>query len=205
MLAKDPKLDERQRRFVMSALAQSENISSLISDVRKLSMLRTMETVREFEPIDLAFTAGECAETLRQNTLYEEIEIRFTKPVEKAIVNGDAFVKDIVYNLLSNACKYGGEGPIEILLHEHLENDRRYWQLDVKDTGEGVPEERKEFMFRRFDSLDAGTASEGHGIGLSVVRALCERFDGKVWVEDRMRVDGIKGSVFSVIFPAALS
>jgi PAS domain S-box-containing protein len=202
MLARDPKLDERQRRFVMSALAQSENISSLISDVRKLSMLRSMETVREFEPIDLTFTTSECVETLRQHTLYEDIEIRFARPAMKAMVNGDAFVKDIVYNLLSNACKYGGEGPIDIAMHERRENDRRYWQLDVKDTGEGVPEDRKDFMFRRFDSLDPGTASEGHGIGLSVVRALCERFEGKVWVEDRAKMDGIKGSVFSVMFPA---
>ena len=203
MLAKDPKLDERQHRFVKSALAQSENISSLISDVRKLSLLRTMETVREFEPIDLVATTSESAQNLGQNTLYEDIEIKFVPLAQKAMVSGDAFVKDIIYNLLSNACKYGGDGPIEVGLREHEEADRKYWRLDVKDTGDGVPDDRKEFMFRRFDSLDAGTASEGHGIGLSVVRALCERFDGKVWVEDRTKVDGVKGSVFSVIFPKA--
>lgn len=203
MLAKDPKLDERQRRFIISALAQSENISLLISDVRKLSLLRTMETVREFEPIDLGAVTRECTELLKANTLNEDIEIRYTPPAETATVIGDAFVKDIVYNLLNNACKYGGQGPVEVILTPATDLGRKVWRLDVKDTGEGVPEDRKEFLFRRFDSLDAGAASEGHGIGLSVVRALCERFDAKVWVEDREKLEGVRGSVFSVVFPRA--
>ena len=201
MLAKDPKLDERQRRFIKSALAQSENISSLISDVRKLSMLRSLEAVQEFSPVSLVKVAKECIESLRMNTLYEEIEIKFAPPEGDAIVEGDELVKDVVYNLLSNACKYGGAGPIEVEVHEHDEDGNSFWRMDVKDRGEGVSEERKAFMFRRFDNFDVESASEGHGIGLSVVRALSERFGGRVWVEDREKMDQIQGSIFSVTFP----
>ena len=73
----------------------------------------------------------------------------------------------------------------------------------VKDKGEGVPEKRREFLFKRFDQVDVGAAAEGHGIGLSVVATLVRRFGGRVWVEDRETTEEIKGSVFSVILPQA--
>jgi signal transduction histidine kinase len=204
MLAKDPKLDERQRRHILNALAQSENISSLISDVRKLALLRnTQEAEKSVEMIDLTKIVRECLESLRMNMLYEGIGLHYTPPQEEALVMGDVFVKDIVYNLLSNACKYGGSGPVDIEIYQHLEDSNNYWRLDVKDQGEGVPEDRRAFLFKRFDNFNAESASEGHGIGLSVVTMLVERLGGKVWVEDREKLDQVKGSVFSVIFPKA--
>jgi signal transduction histidine kinase/PAS domain-containing protein len=201
MLAKDPKLDERQRRFVKSSLSQSENISSLIADVRKLSLLRTMEAVKSFEPIDLTKTINEVVDSLEQNILYEDVEVNFSSPVESVQVMGDSFVKDIVYNLISNACKHAGESPIDVKLSEHTEGEQVFWRMDVKDMGGGVSEDRKAFLFRRFENVDADSASEGHGIGLSVVSALCERFGGRVWVEDREQKERVKGSIFTAIFP----
>ncbi|MCU0861039.1 MAG: GAF domain-containing protein [Methanomassiliicoccales archaeon] len=201
MLAKDPKLDERQRRFVKSCLAQSENISSLIADVRKLSLLRTMESVRSFEPVDLPKVIAEVLESIRQNILYEDTDVHFHPVTGQALVMGDSFIKDVVYNLISNACKHAGDWPIDVVLREHEEGGTSFWRMDVKDQGGGISEDRKSFLFRRFESVDASSASEGHGIGLSVVSSLCERFGGKIWVEDRERVDGIRGSIFSVTFP----
>jgi signal transduction histidine kinase/PAS domain-containing protein len=201
MLVRDPKLDERQMRFVRSALAQSENISNLINDVRKLSLLRSIESNKDLAPVDLSRAVGEAVQSLRMNALYEMIEIRYEPPAEAAVVLGDAFVKDVAYNILGNACKYGGAGPIEVDLQPVEENGKRYWRLGVMDTGKGIPEDRKKFLFRRFDQFDPGTASEGHGIGLSVVSALCDRYGGRVWVEDRVEGDQIKGSVFRVLLP----
>lgn len=201
MLAKDPKLDERQRRFIKSSLAQSENISSLIADVRKLSLLRTMEAVKSFEPIDLSKVIKEVIESLSQNILFEDTEVHFFPPSEQAMVMGDSFVKDIVYNLISNACKHAGDAPIDVEVKPFQENGSPFWRMDVKDMGGGVSEERKAFLFRRFENVDADSASEGHGIGLSVVSALCERFGGKVWVEERVSNGEVKGSIFTITLP----
>jgi len=201
MLAKDPKLDERQRRFVKSSLAQSENISSLIADVRKLSLLRTMESVKSFEPIDLPKIIVEVLESIRQNILYEDTDVHFHPVAGQVLVSGDVFIKDVVYNLISNACKHAGDAPIDVVIKEYDENGTQFWRMDVKDQGGGISEDRKAFLFRRFESVDADSASEGHGIGLSVVSALCERFGGRVWVEDRESLDGVKGSIFAVTFP----
>jgi PAS domain S-box-containing protein len=200
MLLTDPKLDERQRRYVKSALAQSENISSLISDVRKLWKLKATEQ-NPLLQMDLSPILSEAIHDIQMNALYGDIQISYRTPPGKLMVNADSFLKDVFYNLLSNACKYGDQKPIDVGVQEHQERGLDFYRITVADHGHGIPEERKSYLFRRFDQLDSESAAEGHGLGLSVVNALAERYGGKVWVDNREKDDFTKGSVFSLIIP----
>jgi signal transduction histidine kinase len=200
MLLTDPKLDERQRRYVKSALAQSENISSLISDVRKLWKLKATEQ-SPLLPVDLSPILSEAIHNIQMNALYGDYHITLHSPPGRITVKADSFLKDVFYNLLSNACKYGDQKPIEVTVSEHSENGADFYRISVADYGHGIPEERKDFLFRRFDQLDSESAAEGHGLGLSVVNALAERYGGRVWVDNRIATDFTKGSIFSLIIP----
>ncbi|MDD1768132.1 MAG: ATP-binding protein, partial [Methanomassiliicoccales archaeon] len=202
MLMTDPKLDERARHYVRTALTQSENISNLISDVRNLSRLRSWDDEVEFEPVDIIPLINDTIKVMRASHVYGEVELNFQPSESSAFVFADPFVKDVFHNLISNACKYGG-GWAEVTLQPFVEGEKDYWRVDVKDAGKGIPEERKPVLFKRFDQLDQTTGLEGHGLGLSVVNALCDRYCGSVWVEDRVPGDHGKGSVFSVILPRA--
>lgn len=201
LLVKDPKLDERQRRYIRSALVQAENISSLIASVRKLWWLRTTEQELDLAPINIAPFIRECIDNLRMSSLFSGIAIQDRSESEQAFVMADVFVKDIIYNLVSNACKYGEMRPVDVELYAWSEGDKEYWRMDVKDHGKGIPDDRKVSLFKRFDRLDSVTAAEGHGLGLCVVKAFCDRYAGKVWVENRVPGDWSKGSVFCVIIP----
>jgi PAS domain S-box-containing protein len=200
MLLTDPKLDERQRRYVKSALAQSENISSLISDVRKLWKLKATEQSPLLE-VDVSPILSEAIHDIQMNALYGDIQISYTTPPEKLLVNADNFLKDVFYNLLSNACKYGDQKPIDVTVEEYQEGVVDFYRINVADHGHGIPEERKNYLFRRFDQLDSESAAEGHGLGLSVVNALAERYGGRVWVDNREIGNFTKGSIFSLIIP----
>lgn len=200
MLLTDPKLDERQRRYVKSALAQSENISSLISDVRKLWKLKATEQ-NPLLQMDLSPILSEAVHDIQMNALYGDIQISYRTPPGRLMVNADSFLKDVFYNLLSNACKYGDQKPIEVTVLEYQERGNDFYRIMVADHGHGIPDERKGFLFRRFDQLDSESAAEGHGLGLSVVNALAERYGGRVWVDNREKGDFTKGSVFSLIIP----
>ena len=200
MLLTDPKLDERQRRYVKSALAQSENISSLISDVRKLWKLKATEQSPLLD-LDLSPILTEAIHDIQMNALYGDIQIIFHCPPGRLMVKADSFLKDVFYNLLSNSCKYGDQKPVEVTVSEHKENGQGFFRVSVADYGRGIPEERKNFLFRRFDQLDSESAAEGHGLGLSVVNALAERYGGRVWVDNRVVGDFTKGSIFSLIIP----
>ena len=200
ILLTDPKLDERQRRYVKSALAQSENISSLISDVRKLWKLRATEQSPLLE-VDLSAILPQAIHDIQMNALYGDIQISYQTPPGMLMVKADSFLKDVFYNLLSNASKYGDQRPIDVRVAEHSEQGGDFYRITVADHGHGIPEDRKNFLFRRFDQLDNESAAEGHGLGLSVVSALAERYGGRVWVDNRESGDFSKGSVFSLVIP----
>jgi signal transduction histidine kinase len=201
ILLKDPKLDERQRRYVRSALVQSDNISELITDIRELSRLRARGDEAPLEPVDIMPVIKEAKEDIFTNAVYEDIETRFTSTVESATTLADAFLKDLFYNLLSNACKYGRGAPVELEISEHQQDGKEWWKVQIKDGGKGIPDERKAGLFKRYDKLDTEHGSDGHGLGLSVVGALCERYGGQVWAEDRAPGDPSKGTAFVVLLP----
>ncbi len=200
LLLKDPKLDDRQRRYVRSALVQSDNISELISDVRELSRLRSKLGEMPLELVDMIPVIKEAKEDIFSNAVYEDIETRFESSMEAAEIKADAFLKDLFYNLMSNACKYGRGLPVEIKITEQTDGID-WWKVQITDGGRGIPDERKASLFKRFDQLDTTQGSDGHGLGLSVVGALCDRYGGKVWVEDREPGDFSKGSIFTVLLP----
>lgn len=202
MLMTDPKLDDKARRYVRNALTQSENISSLISDVRNLSRLKLRGSEKSLAPIDIVPLVNDIVAVMRGSHIYSDVELEVECQESSAFVLADPFVKDVFHNLLSNACKYGG-GQVQIRISPHSECEREYWRIDVKDWGKGIPADRKGCLFKRFDQLDSRTGLEGHGLGLSVVGALCDRYSGRVWVEDRVPGDCSKGAVFSVILPKA--
>ena len=84
---------------------------------------------------------------------------------------------------------------------EYTENDHGFYRITVADYGDGIPDDRKNFLFRKIDELDSESAAEGHGLGLSVVSALAERYgEGYGWTIGKSE-DFTKGSVFSLIIP----
>lgn len=201
MLLKDPKLDERQRRYVRSALVQSDNISELITDVRELYMLRSTQGEVVLAPVNMIPVINEARENIFSNAVYEDVETTFISSVEHAEVMADAFLKDLFYNLMSNACKYGRGRPVEITVSETSREGREWWKVSILDCGNGIMDERKAQLFKRFEQLDTTQAADGHGLGLSVVGELVARYGGRVWVEDRMPGDHTKGSLFIVLLP----
>lgn len=105
----------------------------------------------------------------------------------------------IVSNLVANAIEFSTEGGQIDLLIGHLESELH---IQVKDQGIGIAEEDLERIFDRFTQLDTGTtrAHHGHGLGLSITKALLDLLKGTIQVQSSPGV----GSVFSVtLFPAA--
>ncbi len=200
MLLREPTLDERQLRYVRSALVQSDNISEMIADVRQMLAMRSNEKGWSLESTDLVKVIGEAIGDISSNAVYEDIEMMFQPSVERALVLGNSFLKGFFYNILSNACKYGNGRPVSIGL-EGCDEGGAWWKVFVEDRGRGIPDERKARLFKRFDQLSTSHAAEGHGIGLSVVAELVRRYGGQVWAEDRVPGDHTQGARFTVLLP----
>ena len=91
--------------------------------------------------------------------------------------------------------KTSGDQGSSTELQEELFGDQ------ILDGGKGIPDEGRAPSLRGSTSSIPFKVPMDTGLGLSVVGALCERYGGKVWVEDRVEGDCTKGSMFNVILP----
>ncbi len=103
--------------------------------------------------------------------------------------------ESILTNLIKNAIKYTENGKIEVSCFIH----DGFVQFCVKDTGIGIPENRIDAIFNRFEQADIADsrAFQGSGLGLAIAKSYVEMLGGKIWVES---VEG-KGSGFYFTVP----
>ena len=108
-------------------------------------------------------------------------------------------LRQILLNLLSNACKFTKEGEVR-LRARRIANGREWIELAVADTGIGMTPEQQAKLFEEFSQADAATAQRfgGTGLGLAITRKLARMMGGDVTVTSEPG----KGSVFTVRLPA---
>jgi signal transduction histidine kinase len=180
--------------------AAGTHLLSLINEVLDLSKIEAGKLELNPEPVNLARlidevigTAGQLAEKNKNRLIVEAQE-------SLGALNADPMrLKQILLNLLSNACKFTKEG--EVALRVRKVADGRDWvELAVADSGIGMTAEQQAKLFQEFTQADSLTARRygGTGLGLALSRKLARMMGGDVTV---MSEPG-KGSVFVVRLPA---
>ena len=108
-------------------------------------------------------------------------------------------VRQIILNLLSNACKFTRDGNVRIEATRESMNGLDWLLLSVSDTGIGMTEEQMARLFKEFSQADPSTTRKygGTGLGLAISRRLCNHMGGDISVESTTG----KGSIFSIRLP----
>jgi signal transduction histidine kinase len=109
-------------------------------------------------------------------------------------------LRQILLNLLSNACKFTKQGQVTLRAHKVV--DGRNWiEFAVADSGIGMTPEQLGRLFQEFSQVEASTAKKygGTGLGLAITRKLARMMDGDVTVTSEHG----KGSVFAVRLPGS--
>jgi signal transduction histidine kinase len=109
------------------------------------------------------------------------------------------FLRRLLLNLLDNAMKYSPPGSHTRIEVHPTEGGVR---LEVRDQGQGIPEQMREQVFGKFVRLNEGQAkgNSGSGIGLAFCQVVAEAHEGRIWVEE----NAPKGSVFVLEIPQAV-
>jgi GAF domain-containing protein len=180
--------------------AAGTHLLSLINEVLDLSKIEAGKLDLNPEPINLARlidevvgTAGQLAEKNKNRLIVE------TRENVGALKADPMRLKQILLNLLSNACKFTKEG--EVALRVRKVADGRDWvELAVADTGIGLTVEQQAKLFQDFTQADSLTARRygGTGLGLAISRKLARMMGGDVTVTSEPG----KGSVFTVRLPS---
>jgi len=179
--------------------AAGTHLLSLINEVLDLSKIEAGKLDLNLEPVNLSRlidevigTAGQLAEK-NKNRLIVEAQQNLGR------LTADSMrLKQILLNLLSNACKFTKEG--EVALRVRKVADGREWvELAVTDSGIGMTAEQQAKLFQDFTQADSLTARRygGTGLGLAISRKLARMMGGDVTVTSEPG----KGSVFTVRLP----
>ena len=128
-----------------------------------------------------------------------ELEIEIKK--DKLVVSSDEkLLEQVMKHLLDNALKYTEKGKIKIELDELVdESAKTYAVLSVSDTGVGIPNQNREFIFDAFRQSSEGVKRryEGTGLGLTIAQKMMKLLNGRIEVDSK---EGV-GSKFSVYLP----
>jgi PAS domain S-box-containing protein len=125
-------------------------------------------------------------------------------PADLAPMNSDQMkVRQILYNILSNAAKFTSDGSIAVTVRREPEDDRDWIMIDIADTGIGMSADQLEKVFGEFIQADSSTTREygGTGLGLAISRQMARMLGGEI---SAASTPG-EGSVFSIRLPASLT
>jgi signal transduction histidine kinase len=179
--------------------AAGTHLLSLINEILDLSKIEAGKLELNPERVDLTRlidevigTAGQLAEKNKNRLVVEAQDNLGTLTADSMRL------KQILLNLLSNACKFTKEGEVALRVHK-VANGRDWVELAVADTGIGMTAEQQAKLFQDFTQADSLTARRygGTGLGLAISRKLARMMGGDVTVASEPG----KGSIFTVRLP----
>ncbi len=179
--------------FVQLMGRESLHLEALIANLLDTSRLEAGLLDIRHDPVDVSRVAADAVGLVAH--LHPDVQLESSIPPGLVLDAGDApRLRQVLVNLLENACKYGG-GRVSVSGYCRGESVG----FEIEDAGPGVPAEAREVVFDRFHRLHDGQES-GTGIGLYLVKALVEAHRGQVTVDDGSRLGGAR---FVVELPVA--
>ncbi|MGB3691424.1 MAG: ATP-binding protein [Spirulinaceae cyanobacterium] len=188
-------LNTQGKQVLNIAITNTERLMRLVNDILDLERIKSgkiqMQKVR-CNGANLLAQASETMQTLANNS-----QLRLEVETSSVILWGDPDrILQTLTNLLSNAIKFSEPGQT-IWLRSRLYGD--YLQVEVQDEGRGIPADKLQLIFERFQQVDASDSRSkgGTGLGLSICRNIIEQHNGKIWAESILG----QGSTFYFTLP----
>ncbi|MGQ9620079.1 MAG: ATP-binding response regulator [Bacteroidales bacterium] len=195
--------NEKRNQFQSIISNSSERLLNLINDIVDLSKLEAGQLSINLCECNVYDLVKNCIEAARISPEYinkENLILRMNVPEElkiNTIINDPKRIQQVLDNLVSNAIKYTSRGYVESGVKIIRRNNRNYLEFYVKDTGTGIPEDKKKIIFERFRKLDENKYKEGAGLGLSISKGIVELLGGNIYLESEYG----KGSTFYFTIP----
>ena len=179
VLVSDDATHEEKAQYCDIIQKNSDLLLHLINDILDISRMesgRIKFVWEECNVVGLCQTALSTAEYARRT----DAMFQFETPVESLVIKTDVQrLQQVLINLLSNAAKFTPAGSIKLSFFIDKQNNQL--QFSVTDTGCGIPADKCDKVFERFEKLNE--YSQGTGLGLAISRLIVEKLGGKIWVD----------------------
>lgn len=194
---------ERQKKCQKTIRVSTEHLLSLVNDVLEVSKLESGRPTIVEESFDLHDTLENCitvsspqAEAANVHLVLEEVDLRHGR-----LIGSQLHLKQILMNIIDNAIKFNRpNGFVFVQAKEtSCKDETAQYQFVIEDTGIGIGEDFKKYIFEPFtqESQGARTHYGGVGLGMSIAKKMADQMGGTINVESQIG----KGSTFSVTLP----
>jgi PAS domain S-box-containing protein len=187
----DSPLTSEQREYLTMVHESGEALLVLISDVLDFSKIEAGRIDLDAVLFDLHETLGDALKSLAVRAHRKKLElVGCLRPeVPVAVVGDGARLRQIVVNLVDNAIKFTDSGEVVLTVSRQSQTKTEVELLfQVRDTGIGIPEDKREVIFGAFEQVDCTTKRRhgGTGLGLAICARMVALMGGRIWVESQL-------------------
>ncbi len=187
-LTLDTELRPKQEQYLSMVRGSAESLLTIINDILDFSKIEAGKLALEFIPFDVKNMVREIVKSLEMRAYEKGLELAsHAQPEIPDIVVGDPVrLRQVIVNLLSNAIKFTESGTIGVDLKlGSISDSEVQLYIAVKDTGIGVPEDKRQLIFESFSQADGSTTRRygGTGLGLPISNRLVQLMGGDLRVK----------------------
>jgi len=188
-------INEKAANLLRIALSNSERLVRLINDILDLERTQSGREPLTYRPIQLGEIVRQAIDGVQPMADEAGVLLIHDKTQVEVMADPDRILQ-VVTNLLSNAIKFS---PPNSAISVMLRSGASGVTLSVIDQGRGIPADKLEAIFGRFQQVDASDSRQkgGSGLGLAICRAIVVQHSGRIWAER----NPVRGSTFRVFLP----
>ncbi|WP_346289230.1 hybrid sensor histidine kinase/response regulator [Sphaerothrix gracilis] len=193
-------LQEQGKQVLKMATTNTERLMRLVNDILDLERMKSGKINMHKSHCQIAELLAQAAEAMQAMAQKSQVSLVINTVAAQIWADPDRILQTLT-NLLSNAIKFSKPGGTVWLEAQSLTCSQLL--ITVRDEGRGIPEDKLQSIFERFQQVDASDSRQkgGTGLGLAICRNIIEQHDGRIWAE---RAAGA-GSVFKVSLPSAIA
>ncbi len=188
-------LNEKGTNLLRIALSNSDRLVRLINDILDLERIQSGREPLTFRPVRIADVVRQAIDGMQPVADAAGVRLLHDAPQVEIQADSDRLLQ-VVTNLLSNAIKFS---PPNSTVSVMTRPGATGITLSIIDHGRGIPADKLEAIFGRFQQVDASDSRQkgGSGLGLAICRTIVHQHSGRIWAER----NPVRGSTFRVFLP----
>jgi len=196
-------MDTKAQNLLRIAVTNTDRLIRLINDILDLERMESGRAPLQVRRCSLRDLALQAAETMTgmADAAHVKLELVFIAPPEAVFFDGDPDrILQVLTNLLSNAVKFS---PPHSCVELRVKSDGEAILLCVSDQGRGIPIDKLDTIFDRFQQVEASDARQkgGTGLGLAICRSIVQQHNGAIWAESNLQHHRGPGASLFVSLP----
>ncbi|UQB42124.1 response regulator [Thiomicrospira microaerophila] len=178
-------ISEEQRNYLNVLKSSGQNLLSLINDILDYSKIEAGKLELESIPLNPKQLLDELAFIFKPqfDDKHLAFKLEIDPQVPQWIIGDPTRLRQLFFNLISNALKFTQQGSVTVRLV--ATSDNHSWQAQVEDTGIGISHQAQQSLFQAFQQADSSITRQfgGTGLGLAICSHIVKAMQGRIWVE----------------------